>query len=883
MSSTETGFRESVRHARERWQDGRQVLRHVHDENAPGNQIVHSISDLQDHVLLDLYKAAMAELPPGIQSQIALVLHGGSGRREVSPFSDVDMMMLHPGVLTEELTEFSRRISQDITDSSLQLGFSLRSPREACSMALTNPEIFSSLTESRILCGNLELFQNYMSRLTRLAQRRSTNLIRGLVEARKKERAEFGETVYLLRPNIKKSRGGLRDIHLIRWIGFIRYGDTDIDQLCRRNALLDSDATKLSNANEFLLRVRNDLHFHANRAQDGLGRNEQVRIAEKFGYVGDEAVLPVERLMQTYFGHSSQIAFICDQFIAKSLSRKSLASNVFSPLVTKNIGDHFFMGPTHIGVVPASLDLVKNDLQEVLRMMQLASIHGKIIDYNTWDAIREAMSTSDEIELTRQSSEQFMALLSNTKRLAEMLFLLHEMRVLEKIIPAFTHARNLLQFNEYHKYTVDEHSLQAVRKVTSYESQSSIRGETYRKLRDKQILHLALLLHDLGKGYPEDHSEVGRRIADVTGKRLGLSHDDTEDIKFLVHNHLVMTHLAFHRDTNDENMIAEFASNVGTVRMLSMLYVLTCADVSAVGPGVMTPWKYELLTNLFLKAKDMLTGEANPDSNRALDGVYSQIALAGSDSEEMQKWLHSSAKNLPKNYCVQHSAESVAHQLMVLRDTIGDNVQCWVNRVEGTKLVELCIGKRERRRSGLFYKLTGMLASQGLNIQSADIRHIGNSLVFYWFKFEDLEFDDPPKSRMEDIKDRAKDFASGLDDGPPTFRAKWGKQTSRALTLSRPKIEVKIDNQSVDDATIIDVFAYEKLGLLYMVSRKLNRLGLEVTLARVSGYAHQVIAVFYVTDEQGNKIRNKNQLRVIKQELYQATKNYLEPSDDETR
>ena len=191
-------------------------------------------------------------------------------------------------------------------------------------------------------------------------------------------------------------------------------------------------------------------------------------------------------------------------------------------------------------------------------------------------------------------------------------------------------------------------------------------------------------------------------------------------------------------------------------------------------------------------------------------------------------------------------------------------------------MYELCVGKRERRRAGLFYKTLGMLASQGVAVRSADIKSIGGSLVLYWIKFEDLEFEDPPQSRIHDLRDRARDIAAGISDGPPTFRSKWGDE-SVARKLTRPRIEVKIDNQTVESATIIDVFAYQKIGLLYRISRKIHKIGLDVNYARISTYAQQLIAVFYVTDEQGNKVRNKNQLQVIKQEILRTTRSYLEP------
>ncbi len=866
--------------ARERWHDGRDKLQQLHEEGAPGRRVVNALSDLLDHVLLSLYRACLEDFSQEIEANVSFVLHGGCGRREVAPYSDVDSMLLYQGSLTDELSEFSRRIAQDITDAGFQLGFSLRTPRDACTMSLKDPAVFSSLTESRFLGGNPELYENYLSRLQRLASRRSTNLIRGIVDARERERLQFGETVYLLRPNIKKSRGGLRDIHLIRWLGFVRFGETDIDQLCRRRALFGVEATRLQASAEFLLRVRNELHWQANRANDGFGRNEQVRIAEKFGYVGDDGVLPVEKLMQDYFRFSSQIRNICDNFVAKSLNRGSFATNVFSPLLTRQIGENFLMGPLYIGVNKTAIDSVQGDLSEVLRLMQLAAVHKKKIDYPTWDAIRRTMTNNPEIELTRQSAEQFIALLANTKMLADLLKLLHEMRVLEKILPDFKHARGLLQFNEYHKYTVDEHTLRAIGILTEFEQEQTAKGKAYRSIQDKSVLHLALLLHDLGKGYPEDHCQVGVEIASATGERLGLSDDDTKTIQFLIRNHLLMSHLAFHRDINDEEMVAEFAANVGSVRLLSMLYVLTCADIDAVGPGVLTPWKQELLTDLYRHAKNILTGHREDDLYLTRQAeFYQQIADTVNDPET-STWLNNASQNLPRNYCEQHEPQFISEQLLHLREVIGEQVQCTVGRVKGRNLIELCIGKREKRRAGVFYRVTGLLASLGLSITSVDIKPIGDSLIFYWFKFADLDFEHTPQRRLDEIQRRAIAVVAGGDKSPPQFRTKWKKRGGgRALQLSRPVIEVKIDNQTVDSATIIDVFAYKKIGLLYRISRKLHELGLDVNYARVSTYAHKLIAVFYVCDEKGNKVHDKNQLQVIQQEVLRETSGFLQPED----
>lgn len=873
------GIRPNVLESRERWKSSLVDIRKLHDEGASGRETCHLISDLLDSILIKIYETALAEISPGLVSRISLVLLGGCGRRDVAPFSDVDLMVLYQGSLTDDIVEFSRRISQDITDSGFQLGYSLRTPRDACSMSLKDAYIFSSLTEARLLAGNEELFRYFAGRFKRITNRKTFNIIKAIIAAREKERVEFGETVYLLRPNVKKSRGGLRDIHLVRWLGYVQFGETDINRLLAKGALSTADSTQLNNSSDFLLRVRNEMHFHANRANDGLGRNEQVRLAERFGFSGDDALLSVEEFMRQYFRYTSRIHYICEHFVAKSTSRKKAqAVTMIEPLVTRQIDDHFRMGATQIGVTKPHLESVKKNLEQVLRLMQLACLHDKTIEHDTWIAIRHEMLKNPDIKFTRESARRLMALLSNTHGLASQLRRLHEMKVLWKIIPEFEHARGLLQFNEYHKFTVDEHSMQALENLTKFADAQNTVGATYRNIREKNILHLAILLHDLGKGFHEDHSEVGRRIAASTGERFDLTEDETETIKFLVHNHLVMSHLALHRDINDDQMVAEFASNVGSVQMLSMLYVLTCADISAVGPGVLTPWKQGLLTGLYKRAKSVLSGENENLEKERFDGVYNLVA-AQAETEDGQNWLRNKVETLPSSYCESHSPETIATRLNEIRRVNPREAVCDISRLEKSKLYEICIGKVSSRRTGIFYKITGMLSSLGLQIRAADIKPMGDSLVFYWIQFEDKQFSQPNRARYADIKQRALDLVLEVDEDPPRFPAKWDKEESAALKLSRPEIRVEIDNETVSSATIIDVFAYDKSGLLYMLTKKLHRLGLDVTYARISTYAHQVIDVFYVTDEQGNKIRNRNQLQLIKNELLQSTRNFLEPPE----
>jgi len=883
MSSTQEGFRESVIAAKRRWQDGREAIKEIHQNGGTGVDVTRRLSDLLDSVVIELYGNARDDISPELGSRLSLILLGGTGRQDIAPYSDVDLMVLYQGTLTEEIKEFSRRIAQDITDSGMMLGYSLRTPREALSMSIKDAYIFSSITEARFLVGNEQLFDNFMSRFRRLCVKSSTNIIKAIIEARDKERVDYGETVYLLRPNVKRSRGGLRDIHLIRWLGYVRYGVTDIVELLKRGGISTADSTQLMKSQEFLLRLRNEMHFFAGKANDGLGRNEQVRMSELFGYRNDDAMLSVETFMREYFRCTSRIVYISDHFVSKMVNRsRGTTASMLNPVVTRQVDEHFRIGPSEIGVVKNSLDTVKYDLELVLRLMQLSCLYSKNIEHQTWVTIRHAMLKFPNVKFTRETARRFMALLSNTSGLGPSLRRLHEMQVLRTIIPEFDHARGLLQFNEYHMFTVDEHSLQAVENAIGFENDKSIVGKTYREIRDKNLLHLALLLHDLGKGFPEDHSIVGARIAEATGDRFDLPDEDTECIRFLVLHHLVMSHLAFHRDINDQQMVAEFASNVGSVEMLSKLFVLTCADIKAVGPGVLNPWKLGLLTDLFRRATQVLNGDGNDGFQKRFEKIYDSIALH-SENPDSQTWLKSSARNLPNNFVISHPPETVAQQLLSIEKIEEGKPECWVQLIKDSNLYELCLVNMDHRRSGTFYRLTGALSSLGLQIRSADIKKISGDMMFFWFQFEDGDFKDgqSPPNRLEQIRQKAVESIIGEKPEKPKFRKVWGEEETRALQLSRPAIQVKINNQTVDHATIIDVFAYDKTGLLYQVSKQIYKLGLDVTYARISTYAHQVIDVFYVTDDEGNKIRNLNQIQIIRKEIYNSVKNFLEPEESD--
>jgi len=869
-------FRPVVVEARQELAEGREQLRAQHDAGSPGFQVCARLTDLLDSVLLRLFRAALEEDgDPELESLVTLAPHGGYGRRDMAPYSDVDLMMLaEPGV-EARLRTFVRRFTQSIYDAGLDLGFSLRTTDQACSLAMQDATVFTSLVESRFLAGSVKRYTQFAKRFRRQTLRRSPALVAAIEQARNGEQRQYGETVYLLQPNVKRSRGALRDVQLVRWLGFARWGVTELDQLERSGVVPREDRRKLRNAHEFLLRLRNELHFHSGKAQDVLDKGEQLRIAARNGHLGDEVQLPVEQFMRTYFEHTSDVSYAVAHLLSTARQRGGwhhLAELMFSHRAEGGLR----VGFRHIGATPQRIEQLCSNLDEIMRLMDLSNRYKNHIDYRTWQAIRERMIGGPRLDFSPAAVERFLSLLSEPGRLGSLLRRLHELRVLEKLVPPMAHARCLVQFNDYHKYTVDEHSIRAVECATGFLHDNGTLGDAYRSIRQKRTLHLALLMHDLGKGFPDDHSELGARLAEQTGRHLGLPDDEVETIKFLVLKHLVMSDLAQRRDIGDESIVVQFAVDVESAERLRMLYVLTCADLAAVGPGVLTTWKLDLVTQLYERALEQLAGEPHAGANRHADRRRKELQkLVTADDP----WWADQIASLPDNYVAHSAPAELVDQLRQLKEMPRREALAWGRYLPERCAVEYTIGAYEDAHAGIFHRLTGALSSLGLKILSAEIHTLPDQVVLDRFYVEDLDFTmPPPDTRIADVTEALTRVLQESTDKPPTFRRLWSSATrSPDLDAVRLPSQVRIDNNTSERFTILDVFAHDRIGLLYTISRTIFELDLSVHLAKIGTHLDQVVDVFYVSDQYGRKVVDPRRLDEIRRRLLGAIQS-LEPT-----
>lgn len=863
-------MRTPVLEARLRLAEGRDKLRLRHERGSPGIQVCRAMTDVVDGVVLGLYQAALADLgenrPDGLDEHVVLVAHGGFGRRDLAPYSDVDLMILHSREAQDRVAALAERLLRDVFDVGLVLGQSVRTVEECVTLARSDATICTALMEARRLAGSEPLFARFERRYAAGVRRQRAALERMILEARDEERTQFGETVHLLEPNIKRSRGGLRDLQLLRWLGYLRCSTTDPDGLRLRGELLYEETDVIQRTLEFLLRLRNELHHHAGKSNDLLDRAEQWRIAEAFGYQAEEGLLAVEKFMREYFRLTTAANAVVERYQRRT-RRRSLAGRALGRLLGFRYEGDFRVEPGQIVANRHGLEKLRASLDEVLRLADLANLLDKPVSPNTWESIRAAAASLPAI-VGPEAARRFVSLLDQPARLGELLRQLHDLGLLEKIVPAFAHARSLLQFNEYHKYTVDEHSLRAVEAACEFRRQSGPLGRVYRGLKRKWLLHLALLLHDLGKGYAEDHSDVGQRIAEETALRLGLSPPDTDALKFLVHKHLMMSHLAFRRDINDDQLIVRFAVDVGSVEVLQMLYLLSAADLEAVGPGVLNAWKVEVLTDLYHRAFDRLSGDPSGMRTEALVEER-RVEVLRRLGEDQGQWFERHLSALPGSYLTSTPVEQVANDLKELRGLGSRQVVARGTYLPESNTTEYRVGTYEEIVPGAFHRLCGALSSKGLEILSAEINTLFDGMIFDRFFVADPDYaGPPPESRIAEVCEALQAALRAADGQTPSFRRVWqSSHLRRASDLAPLPTRVRVDNSTSDRYTVLDIFAADRMGLLFVITRTLYELGLSVAKAKIGTYLDQVVDVFYVTDQSGRKIDSEARLGQIRQAL----------------
>jgi len=853
-------------------------------DGASGAEVVAAQTDIVDGLIIGLYRNAARQGGDAMMTaafqHCCLVAIGGYGRRELSPYSDIDLMMLFSSDAQKIVPDFVRQVLHPLWDIGFQVGHSVRTISDCISLGLSDATVRTSMMEARFLTGNSQLFQEFHSVYSRKVASVSVDkyLEQKLAE-RHREYEKFGETVYLLEPNVKKSQGGLRDLHLLQWAGIARYQAPTIRELSDRGILSRQDYAVVSDAREFLLRVRGLLHIHAGMAQEILSFDEQVWLAERFGFEDRPHLLAVEQFMQQYYRHTMGLHDATVRFVRRCKPR-SIWERLTGWLPAARLEQYFALSGETLTVPVELRPRVIESPALLMRLFDLARSKQVAIEPALVEDIHRHMEgLTDEGFRTSEVSRIFLNILAGPGTAAT-LEAMHRAHLLEKLIPACSSVRGLMQFNQYHKYTVDEHSLLAVAKVESFAQDQGMLGEVYREIKRKDLLHLAVFLHDLGKGQEEDHSEVGRRIAEEMTARLGLDDRERRTVSFLVHRHLLMAHTAFRRDPNDEKVVLPFAREVGTPEVLRKLLALTAADIAAVGPGVLTKWKESLLIELYLRTMQEVSGEREAaDAPERLKSIASEImqqpALIGR-ADLTQQWVEVQVRQFPLRYAYGTSPRRIAAHLSTIgRLNQGEVlVDSEFNEALGT--CEYAVVTFNEVIPGIFSKIAGVMAANGLQILDAQILTRQDGVVVDTFQVTDPDYKGaPPADRRESIGAMIISVLRGKEDIGAVVRRGTRISASGSIGPARQATEVRIDNETSERYTIVDVFADDRQGLLYVITNAIFRQGLSVHAARISTRLDQAADVFYVTDAQGRKVEQTEQIERVRQGVWKEIEEFL--------
>lgn len=850
------------------------------------------LSDRLDELLLGMLNHSLKLNGLSENGAFSVMCVGGNGRRRPAPYSDVDLLLVAAkSVFTEVETTFSDFV-RDCWDTGFQLGHSLRTPEDVISFAKDDIQFATSLVDMRLLIGSNVIFHDLRRKLRRTVFRHPVDrFVEQCVESRQTEWSARGDSVNQLEPDIKKSPGGLRDLHLIHWITFARFADGDPSSLLEHNEVRTHELAILNQADEFLTALRNDQHLRAGLKQDVLTRDLQLELVRSNGENSGDFRKPIEDFMQEYFQQTSKVSEITRR-VSESHQKENLLTRISKAVIPFRRTRNFTFRDGLVKANSNFLKALRRSPTLILQPFVEASKHDLEVCADLKKIINKTVDQLPK-EPTQKNCGELRFILRNAESLPTILRSLYETRVLEWLIPPMAEIRCLMQFNQYHSYTVDEHTLKAVDEMVALEHEESAVGTAYRNVRHKATLHLSIIMHDIAKGRDGDHSIVGEQVAEEIGERLQMTMNKRQMMMSLVRHHLVMPDLAFRRDITDPALLHDFARLVGAPELLRMLYVLSVADIRAVGPDVWTDWKGELLADLYNRTMVVLSGRPTrhleEERLKLVRGhVRSEllpplqvepippgapVSAQSTTDPVLAEWIESQLNALPAFYLMMESPDRIAQDMQAIRNLPESGILVEGEYDEDTDTMTYRVFVTRRHERGSFHKVAGVLSGLRMDILTAETCSSPEGTLIGAFRVFDNDFvGTVSEFRIREVQEAIEKVLTGEATVDTVFRRsglirpqKNSTEVREAIRNTEPHIS--IDNDGAELHTVIDVFAIDFPGLLYTLSKTLFDNDLSIELTRIATNIDQVVDVFYVNTRDGKKLKDPELLQKLKADL----------------
>jgi [protein-PII] uridylyltransferase len=868
--------------------EGRQKAEAMLAEDGGGTACATRLSHLMDEIIRALNDFAAAHVYPAENrssaERMAVVAVGGYGRGTLAPGSDIDLLFLLPYKQTpwgEQIAEYMLYMFWDL---GLKVGHATRNVDECIRQARSDVTIRTAVLEARFICGDEALYDNLIARFdTEIVKDTGAEYIQAKLAERDARHAKGGESRYVVEPNVKDGKGGLRDLHTLFWIGKYYYRVREAEELVEKGVFTRQEYRQFAKAEDFLWAVRCHMHFLTGKAEERLHFDIQRDIAERLGYKSHPGLSPVERFMKHYFLVAKTVGDLTRIFCAaleeeqaKHVPGFNRIFLTFQRRKRKLAGTSDFVIDNH-RINIADEGVFERDPVNMLRLFWFADRHG--LEYHP-DALKLLTRSLGLIDRNLRRNEEanrlFMDLLTSDRDPELNMRRMNEAGVLGKLIPDFNKIVAMMQFSMYHHYTVDEHLIRCIGVLAEIERGD---GEKIHPLAHslmpglkpwRAVLYTALLFHDIAKGRLEDHSVAGARIARRLCPHMGFDAAETEMVAWLVEQHLTMSMTAQTRDLNDRKTIQDFADVVQSVDRLKLLLVLTICDIRGVGPGVWNGWKGQLLRTLYYETELLLTGGFS-EASRASRAEGARAALA--EALQAAGWEEAEARRYIglhyENYLLAVDADDQVRHADFIRtaDRQDKALSTMVKPHAFEAVTEITVLAPDHPR--LLSVIAGACAAAGANIVDAQIftttdgRALDTILIS-----REFDLDEDERRRAQRVGRLIEDVLSGTAYLPDVIEKRTKPRRGTKAFRIEPRAELR--NTLSNRFSVIEVECLDRPGLLSEVTSTISDLSLDIASAHITTFGEKVIDTFYVTDLTGAKVDNPDRLEVIRRELLET-------------
>ncbi|HAU77332.1 MAG TPA: [protein-PII] uridylyltransferase [Agrobacterium sp.] len=870
--------------------EGREKARELLKADGSGIDCARRISWLQDRLIETLYDLSCQYVYPKDAPQIAVAAVGGYGRGTLAPGSDIDLLFLLPTKNTPDMHKAVEFVLYLLWDLGFKVGHATRTVDECIRLSKSDMTIRTAILEVRAICGKKSLTDDLEKRFeSEVVTGTGPEFIAAKLAERDQRHRKAGDTRYLVEPNVKEGKGGLRDLHTLFWIAKYYYHVRDTADLVKLGVLSRSELKLFEKADDFLWAVRCQMHFITGKAEERLSFDIQREIADALNYQPRPGLSAVERFMKHYFLVAKDVGdltrIVCaglEDRQAKDVPGLSGVLSRFAHRVRKIPGSVEFVEDRG-RIALAKPDVFKNDPVNLIRLFHIADINNLELHPDALRVVTRSLSLiNDELRENEEANRLFLSILTSRRDPALTLRRMNEAGVLGKFIPEFGKIVAMMQFNMYHHYTVDEHLIRSVGVLSEVDKGTAVDAHPLANqlmpgVEEREALYVAVLLHDVAKGRQEDHSIAGARVARKLCQRFRLTGKQTETVVWLIEQHLLMSMVAQTRDLHDRKTITDFADKVQSMERLKMLLILTVCDIRAVGPGVWNGWKGQLLRSLYYETELLLSGGFSEVSRKERAQIARQ-ALYDALDDWGQKARRKYTKLHYEPYLLTVALEDQVRHTRFIREADKQEkaLSTMVRTHSFHAITEITVLAPDHPR--LLSIITGACAAAGANIADAQIftTSDGRALDTILINRE-FPIDEDETRRGNNVGKLIEEVLSGKQRLPEMIATRTKSRKKKSAFTIPPS--VTISNGLSNKFTVIEVECLDRPGLLADMTAVIADLSLDIHSARITTFGEKVIDTFYVTDLFGQKVTNDNRQASIAQRL----KAVMSEQEDELR